>query len=54
LIEAQTSKLYRKGVHTVPLELEQAYFLEQEDSSFPLGGGYISPYVRNIMNRHIF
>jgi len=26
----------------------QAYFLEQKDSSFPPGGGYISPYVRNL------
>lgn len=48
LFETQTSKLYRKGIPALPSELEQAYFLEQEDSSFPPGGGYISPYVRNL------
>jgi hypothetical protein len=51
LFDIQTSKLYRKGVPALPLELEQAYLLEQEDSSFPPGGGYVSSYIRNIANR---
>ena len=51
LFETQTSILYRKGIPALPLELEQAYFSEQEDSSFPLGGGYVSPYVRDIVGR---
>ena len=50
LFETQTSKLYRKGIPALPLELEQAYYLEQKDSSFPPGGGYVSPYVHNILN----
>ena len=51
LLETQTSKLYRKGIPALPLELEQAYGSESSDPSFPPGGGYVSPYVQNIVNR---
>ena len=51
LFETQTSTLYRKGIPALPLELEQAYFSETSDPFFPPGGGYVSPYIRNIVNR---
>jgi hypothetical protein len=49
-----TSKLYRKGIRALPLELEQAYGSESSEPSFPPGGGYVSSYVRNIVNRVFF
>jgi hypothetical protein len=50
LFESQTSKFYRKGIPAFPLDLEQAYCSESSD---PLRrrAGYVSPYVRNIVNR---
>jgi hypothetical protein len=54
LLETQTSKLYRKGIRALPLELEQAYGSESSEPSFPPGGGYVSSYVRNIVNRVFF
>jgi hypothetical protein len=52
LTETQTSKLYQNGIQALPLELEHAYCLKLHD--IPSGGGYVSPYVRNIVNRVFF
>jgi hypothetical protein len=50
LNESQISKWYRRGVPALPLELEQVYLAE---SPTPNGCGYVSPYIRRIVERMV-
>jgi hypothetical protein len=46
----QTSRYYRAGIPALPFDLELAFCSE---SSSPIGGGYVSPYIRDVRTQRI-